>query len=359
MAAMTSRRVARLAVMAALAALASTGCGGGTKTNGLEKKPAAQVQQDAVAALKAAKSVHMIGTSRNQSKPVGLDLRIQGGSRAGTMELDGARAEITTLGATTYLKAEQRAWKALRAPPPVAGFAGRWVKLRSRQLNLEGISLDSLAAQLSKNDSPLQPRVEQAKLDGNKVVVLSRQDGSKLYVANTGPPYPLRMDDKGPDAGQVDFTEHGADFHITAPGDALSNALTADERAWLNAIPRVRRKIDKAFTAAGNLTRSAMASHANALRSCRRQLLGAGAPSDRLQPVYALVKQACAQYDKGARCFTTAARVSDPSGGVIVGTPEERIQRQAIDCGTAAYGNGAVPLFDAESKGSEIKTETG
>jgi hypothetical protein len=129
-----------------------------------------------------------MGTSRNQGKPVGLDLRIQGGSRAGTVELEGAQFEITTLGATTYLKAEQRAWKELGAPPPVAGFAGRWVKLRSRRLNLEGISLDSLAAQLSKNVSPLQPRVEQAQLDGNKVVVLSWQDGSKLYVANTGPP---------------------------------------------------------------------------------------------------------------------------------------------------------------------------
>jgi hypothetical protein len=52
MAAMTSRRVARLAVMVALAALASTGCGGSAKTNGLEKKSAAQVQQDAVAALR-------------------------------------------------------------------------------------------------------------------------------------------------------------------------------------------------------------------------------------------------------------------------------------------------------------------
>lgn len=154
MAAMTSRRVARLAVMVALAALAGSGCGGGAKTNGLGKKSATQVQQDAIAALKAARSVHVIGTSRNQGKPVGLDLRIQGGSRAGTMELDGAQFEITTLGADTYLKAEQRAWKALGAPPAVAGCAGRWVKLRSRQLNLEGISLDSLAAQLSKNDSP-------------------------------------------------------------------------------------------------------------------------------------------------------------------------------------------------------------
>jgi hypothetical protein len=163
------------------------------------------------------------------------------------------------------------------------------------------------------------------------------------------------MDDKGPDAGQVDFTEHGADFHITAPGDALSNALTADERAWLNAIPKVRRKIDKVFTAEGSLTRSAMVSHANALRSCRRELLAAGSPSDRLQPVYALVKKACAQYDKGARCFMTAAGIGIP----LAGSPEDRAFTRAIDCGFAAQGKGLMPLFDAENKGEAIEAAAG
>jgi hypothetical protein len=64
-----------------------------------------------------------------------------------------------------------------------------------------GRSLASFAAQLNTNDSPLDPEVEQTELDGTKVVVVRRQDGSELYVANTGDAYPLRANDKGKDAG--------------------------------------------------------------------------------------------------------------------------------------------------------------
>ena len=72
-----------------------------------------------------------------------------------------------------------------------------------------------------------------------------------------------------------------------------------------------------------------MHTYANTLRSCRRELLGAGSRSDRLQPVHALVKRACAQYDKGAGCFGKAATLN-PMGP---GTPAARAQDQAIECG--------------------------
>jgi hypothetical protein len=57
----------------------------------------------------------------------------------------------------------------------------------------------------------------QATRDGQQVVVLTRQNGSKLYVANTGRAYPLRGEHKGPAPGRIDFTECAAGFHITAP----------------------------------------------------------------------------------------------------------------------------------------------
>jgi hypothetical protein len=74
-----------------------------------------------------------------------------------------------------------------------------------------------------------------------------------------------------------------------------------------------------------------------------------------LQPVYVLVKKACKEYDKGAACFTTAASVGIP----FAGTPAERKQTKAIDCGFAAQGKGSIILADAENKGAEIKAEAG
>jgi len=131
--------------------------------------------------------------------------------------------------------------------------------------------------------------------------------------------------------------------------------LTAKELAWLKSIPKVRTKIDKTMETTSNLTISAMRNLATSLRSCSRELARGGAPSDRLQPVYALVKTACKEYDKGAVCFTTAASIGIPIGG----SAEDRKQTKAIQCGFDASGKGGIPLLDAENKGDEIKAEVG
>jgi hypothetical protein len=141
-----------------------------------------------------------------------------------------------------------------------------------------------------------------------------------------------------------------------APTTTAPPPLTAKERAWLKAIPRVSGKIEKAVGVSTiNVTPATMHSFASTLRSCRRELLGAGAPSDRLQPVYALVKKACAQHDKGARCFDTAATLN-PVGP---GTPAARAQDRAINCGLDTATKGLSLLADAEEEGSKIKAEGG
>jgi hypothetical protein len=94
---------------------------------------------------------------------------------------------------------------------------------------------------------------------------------------------------------------------------------------------------------------------ANSLRSCSRELARGGSPNDRLEPVYVLVKKACKQYDKGATCFTTAARIGIP----FAGSPEDRRRDKALDCGFAVQGKGTVLLADAENKGAVIKAEVG
>jgi integrase len=122
-----------------------------------------------------------------------------------------------------------------------------------------------------------------------------------------------------------------------APTTAAPPPLTAKERTWLKAVPRVSRKIEKAVGASNiTVTPETMHSYANTLRSCRRELLEAGSTSDRLQPAYALVKKACAQHDKGARCFDTAATLN-PLGP---GTHAAQAQDRAIQCGldTATKG---------------------
>ena len=105
------------------------------------------------------------------------------------------------------------------------------------------------------------------------------------------------------------------------------------------------------------VTRAKMTSYANTLRSCSRELARIGSPGDRLEPVHVIVKKACRTFDKGAKCWATAASVSMADGGVVAGTPAERMQRKGIECGGEAQGNGLNLLAEAKAKGEEIKAE--
>jgi hypothetical protein len=140
-----------------------------------------------------------------------------------------------------------------------------------------------------------------------------------------------------------------------APTTTTVPPMTAKELAWLEAIPKVSNKIDKRFLAIRNLTTSGLLMLASSFRSCSRELARGGSPSDRLEPAYALVKKACKQYDKGAACFTTAARIGIP----FAGSPEDRRRDKALDCGFAARGKGTLLLADAENKGALIKAGFG
>jgi hypothetical protein len=235
-----------------MVALIGSGCSSsGVHTNGLEKKSATQVQQAAVAALKAAKSVHVTWTGRDERKTGRLDMRTQGNASTGIMGLPGVNIglpgvielQITTIGPDLYVKTDRRGWQllgAIGAPAAMQNLAGRWVKIRKDQVNLEGpFSLDELAAQLAKwsPESPLEPKIVQTTLDGKKVVVVSAQNGSKLYVANTGAAYPLRVERGGTATGRFDYTEYGVGFHITAPSDAVEAPTATSGTASVPAPP--------------------------------------------------------------------------------------------------------------------------
>jgi hypothetical protein len=136
--------------------------------------------------------------------------------------------------------------------------------------------------------------------------------------------------------------------------------LTAEETAWLDGLSKLKttlqEKKDKIGAAATTgLTRPLMALLAKTLASCSPALAQLGSPSDRLQPVYALAKKACQQLGRAAQCHATVARLSDASGGVVVGSPQERQWKQASDCADAAEQKGTALLEDAQAKGVEIQ----
>jgi hypothetical protein len=73
------------------------------------------------------------------------------------------------------------------------------------------------------NSNTWAKAVTQTKLDGKKVVVITNtKNGSQVYVANTGTPYPLKGQGKTTAAGSWTFTDYNAPVTITAPADSIS-----------------------------------------------------------------------------------------------------------------------------------------
>jgi hypothetical protein len=88
------------------------------------------------------------------------------------------------------------------------------------------------------------------------------------------------------------------------------------------------------------------------MRSCSKELAQLGDPGTRLQPVAALVQQACQEYDKGAACFVAASRNLNDY------TATKKVE-QSLTCGSNAAGDGSNLLNDAEARGREIDLAAG
>jgi hypothetical protein len=137
--------------------------------------------------------------------------------------------------------------------------------------------------------------------------------------------------------------------------------LDAKELAWLHGLSNVRGKIEESFQAGGSvrITRAILMESSNKLAAWSRQLRRLGSPSERLQPASTLVGKAIQTYDKGARCYATAARAVSPSGAVVAGTQAARIADEAMECGGAAEGDGTNLLYKANTKGNELAAKYG
>jgi hypothetical protein len=136
--------------------------------------------------------------------------------------------------------------------------------------------------------------------------------------------------------------------------------LDAEELAWLKGVSAVRTKVENSFKAKGavSLTRAIVLEYNRQLASWGRQLRRLGAPSDRLQPAYTLVRKVIQTFDKGAKCYARAAGVISV-GGSVDSDREARMFEEALDCGHAAEGNGANVLYKADAKSDELKAKYG
>jgi hypothetical protein len=223
-----SSRVRRWPVTVALSASLTLAVGGtlsacgGTKLNGEQSKTGSQVAQDAINALRGTSSVRMAGNATSGNAPVTLDLTFKGNDTKGSLSSNGSSFQIVKIGDKAYIKGDKATYTSIAGAAAAQLIGDRWLLMSGdKASNLTDITLSSFTSSFNSS-SKWSKTVQQAKLDGEKVVVITdTSDGSKLYVANTGKPYPLKAEKSGSDGGSLTFSNYEKSVTITAPADAI------------------------------------------------------------------------------------------------------------------------------------------
>ena len=206
---------------AVAAALLLSACG----SSPLEGKTGSEVASAAADALEEAGSVHLAGTMEQDGDEAEIDMQLQGEDAAGSLTIGGSEIELIVAGGQQFLKAGADFWTSGGVPEDAASqLDGQWVSLPSEASDFQEFSLAQIVDDLRNPDSTVQEDVEEDELDGEDVVVVSQEDGSRLFVAADEPTYPLQLTSDGDQAGTLTLSRFGEEEEISAPEDALDLA---------------------------------------------------------------------------------------------------------------------------------------
>jgi hypothetical protein len=205
------------------------GCGSSTSGNGVAAKSPGEIVASAEAVAEAATSVHVSGSIVSAGAPITFDLALVAG-RGGRGQLaeDGIGFELVQLGRNVFIKGGSAFYRHIAGAEAAKLLEGKWLKAPAT--SAEFASLASL--------TNLRPLVEKALanhgtlakgpltvVQGKKVVpVTDASQGGTLYVATTGPPYPIEVTEAGANRGKISFAGWNEPISVTAPPNAIDIA---------------------------------------------------------------------------------------------------------------------------------------
>jgi hypothetical protein len=222
-------RVSALAFVLTAAFLA--GCGSSHSKsetpNGEAAKPAARVLADTKAAATKASSVHVSGNIHSGGTPITLDLMMAGARGAkGSMSTNGLEFDLVRIGDTAYIRGSDAFYKHFAGAAVAQLIHGKWLKASVAKGRFRSLApLTSIGLLFAKIGSTHDRLVNQGATTykGEPVVAIrDTSDGSKLYVAATGAPYPVALvgGRKG-QTGSIGFGNWNESVSLTAPRNAI------------------------------------------------------------------------------------------------------------------------------------------
>jgi hypothetical protein len=220
------RSSARLLSALVLTAGVLTGCGSSSQGNGVAAKTPTEIVAGAKVLADAASSVHVSGSLVSAGTPITLNLYLLAGKGGrGQLSENGLSFELIQIHGTVYIKGSPAFYRHIAGAAAAQLLQGRWLKARASSGDLS--SLASLTDLHQLVDTTLAGHGSLVKgasttVDGRKVVgVTDTSKGGVLYVATTGPPYPIAVTTGGAGGGRIVFAGWNTPVSVIAPADAI------------------------------------------------------------------------------------------------------------------------------------------
>jgi hypothetical protein len=213
-----------------LTAALFAGCGGHKQAappNGEAAKPAARVFADAKGAATSASSARVSGDIESNGTSITLDLEmVRGQGAKGSVALDGRQADIVRIGDVAYVHGSDAFWQHYAGPLFAQLLHDRWVKAPVDTKRFQSLApltnLGLLFAQIGAHHGKLVNDGKTTYKGQHVVAIRDTSDGSRLYVAATGTPYPVAIvGGKAGRSGTIEFGDWNKHVSLTAPSGAI------------------------------------------------------------------------------------------------------------------------------------------
>jgi hypothetical protein len=210
----------------------------------LAGKSAEQIMADAIRAVRAAESVHVVAHDAAGSKTITFTDDVSATTGREVIRTNGGgQATFLLIAGVGYLRGNAAAWVNYYGAPAraAAQLSGRWISFHhgdrdyqrlTSQLTLSGFIHEiSLEAPLARRGSGLVGNQPAVAVQGTTSAASGAPAGSKatLYVASTGRPLPLTLKGDAPGTRlRVTFSNWGEALHLAPPPNSLpASSLTS------------------------------------------------------------------------------------------------------------------------------------
>jgi hypothetical protein len=213
-----------LAVCGSSLAVALAGCGGASD-NGVAAKSPDAIVNSATSAVSGVKSVHVSGTVTSNGSPITLDLNLAAGKGGGgEMSQSGLSFKIIDLNNVVYLNGSDAFWRHVGGNAAAQLFHGKWLRAPATGQFASIAALTDVRTLFSKllTSHGTLAKDGTSTVAGQKVIaVRDTTMGGTLYVATTGPSYPIKISKSGSNGGSILFDQYNQGFSLKAPSGSI------------------------------------------------------------------------------------------------------------------------------------------